>query len=67
AACIHDSGGDGKIILFYAGDAVERDVLGELRKTLPRYMLPSKAVRLEQLPYAANMKVDRIRLRAMEV
>jgi acyl-coenzyme A synthetase/AMP-(fatty) acid ligase len=36
-----------------------------LAATLPRYMLPTRWLELDQLPKNANGKIDRVRLRDM--
>lgn len=52
-----------KIVCVYEGEA-EADAIGrELRDWLPKYMLPNVYRRLGRLPYNANGKVDRVRLR----
>ena len=44
--------------------AAGRDMLAkDLRKLLPKYMLPNLYERLEALPYNANGKIDRVALK----
>ena len=48
-----------KIILFYSGD-IEKDEMAEkIREKLPPFMLPSKTVKLDDLPLNKNGKIDR--------
>ena len=42
---------------------VLRKVNNELKKYIPKYMLPSELVCLEKLPHTANDKIDRVTLR----
>ncbi len=63
-ACIHDEKKK-LIVLFYVGDATEKELFAELKSRLPRYMLPGKIIKLEALPFTANGKVDHIALRKM--
>ena len=47
----------------YAG-GMEPDALAkDLRKLLPKYMLPNLYEKLEALPYNANGKIDRVALK----
>ena len=54
--CIYDDE-KSRIVLYYVGD--ETNVLQELKKTLPRYMVPYKVFRLEALPTTPGGKIDR--------
>ena len=61
SACIYD-GDKKKIILFYVGDVEELSLLSILKEKLPRYMLPAKINRLENMPFTPNGKIDRVTL-----
>lgn len=64
-ACIYDENSD-KIVLFYQGEHLEeKDLLLEAQKRLPKYMCPNEIYSLRQLPYNANGKIDRKKLKAM--
>lgn len=63
-ACIYD-GKKVKIVLYYVGDLSEKELTEALKGRLPRYMLPNKIMRLEQMPFTANGKIDRITLKNM--
>ena len=52
-----------RILCFYAGTADERDVRRELRKRVPKYMLPDLMIRRESLPETGNGKLDRAGIR----
>lgn len=58
SACIYDHTKN-KIILFYVGTDTEAELTGCLKDKLPRYMLPNRIIRLEQLLFTANGKIDR--------
>lgn len=62
-ACIYDNERS-KIILFYTGGCTEKDLLVELRKKLPSYMIPNKVIHLENMQFTANGKVDRVSLKS---
>lgn len=63
AACVYDDGKN-KIVLYYTGEPEKKDISVILREKLPRYMLPNRIVRLEQMPFTANGKIDRAALKA---
>ena len=54
--CVYDDE-KSRIILYYVGDA--ENVLQELKKTMPRYMVPYKATRLDVMPTTPGGKIDR--------
>lgn len=62
AGCIYD-GEKGKIVLYYVGDIEEKELTAALKEKLPRYMLPNYVRRLEQMPFTANGKIDRVTLK----
>ncbi len=63
-ACVYDANAK-RIVLFYAGDAEEGEFAAFLATYLPRYMLPSRCVRLDSIPLTENAKIDRRTLREM--
>lgn len=65
SACIYDMQ-KGKIVLYYVGDVTEKEVVLAMKTKLPRYMLPNKTVRLENMPFTANGKIDRVALKKMQ-
>lgn len=51
------------IIAFYSG-SIDSDSLREvINKYLPNYMVPGKIIKLDNLPFNLNGKIDRIKLR----
>lgn len=61
AACIYDKA-KGKIVLFYVGDCDEKTLTIALKEHLPRYMIPNRILRLEEMPLTANGKLNRVKL-----
>jgi len=61
-ACIYDAKRK-KIELYYVGDLPEKELAAALETKLPRYMLPNKVVKLEEMPLTANKKIDRAALK----
>lgn len=64
SGCIYD-GQNGKIMLYYVGDVEEKELITLLKDKLPRYMIPNYVKRLEQMPFTANGKIDRVTLKKM--
>ncbi|MFG6377224.1 MAG: amino acid adenylation domain-containing protein [Lachnospiraceae bacterium] len=58
ACCIYDRDKN-KIILYYVGEIETPKLTRTLREMLPRYMLPNHIIRLEEMPFTANGKIDR--------
>lgn len=62
-AAIYDTGTD-QIVLFYQSGAVDSTAISEaLRNRLPKYMLPSRLIRLDHMLYNQSGKIDRNRLK----
>jgi len=50
------------LVLFYQGQAEEREVMRMLQGTLPRYMLPTRVVCTDAIPRTQNGKRNRVLL-----
>lgn len=59
--CIYDKVKN-KIVLFYVGENDEKSLAAALKEKLPRYMIPNRIIRLEQMPFTLNGKIDRVAL-----
>lgn len=55
----------GKIALFYTGNIEKREVLVQLKKRLPRYMIPNAVFQLDRLPLTPNGKMDRLKMKEL--
>lgn len=62
--CIYDREKN-KIVLYYVGETDEKNLAEALKKKLPRYMIPNRIIRLEQMPLTLNGKIDRVALQEM--
>lgn len=60
-ACIYDSKNQ-RIVLFYAGEISVSELKNTLKNKLPKYMLPSKVIKLDEIPLTNNGKIDRVLL-----
>jgi len=58
AACVYDEAAD-RIVLIYKGTARPASVNASLKNTLPRYMLPGKTEKVEEMPFTPGGKIDR--------
>ncbi len=47
------------IILIYCGKALEEDIFAVCAKLLPRYMFPNKVIKVREMKYNSNGKIDR--------
>ncbi|MCR4904261.1 MAG: AMP-binding protein [Butyrivibrio sp.] len=62
SGCIYDDQ-KGKIVLYYVGDIEAPQLTSKLKDMLPRYMLPNKIRKLEEMPFTPNGKIDRKQLK----
>lgn len=58
SCCVFDDAGK-KITLYYVGELTQGELKAELKKKLPRYMIPHSLQRLEAMPLTPNGKLDR--------
>lgn len=61
-ACIYEEK-KGKIVLFYVGDIAVKELVAKLKDMLPRYMIPNHTEQLQEMPFTANGKIDRVLLK----
>ena len=62
--CIYDEEKK-KILFFYQADRdLKKEIGKQVRDKLPKYMFPSKYIRLDAMPHNANGKIDRKKLAA---
>ncbi|MBQ2952740.1 MAG: AMP-binding protein [Clostridia bacterium] len=54
-----------KLACFWTGPLTKKEIMAELKKTLPRYAQPDTYIHLDEMPYTATMKIDRVTLRKM--
>ena len=60
--CIYDFD-KSNIVLFYQSNSLEENKVLELvKKKVPKYMVPQRVIRLNQIPYNSNGKIDRKKL-----
>ena len=54
-----------KLGCFWTGPLTKKEIMAELKKTLPRYAQPDTYIHLDEMPYTATMKIDRVALKKM--
>ena len=53
-----------KIVLFYESNSLtDDDVIKYINQKLLKYMQPNKVIKLSKMPYNANGKIDRVKLK----
>lgn len=62
SCCVYDKERE-KIVLFYVGDAEGKDIIKALKEKLPRYMIPNLVEKIEEMPFTANGKLNRMELK----
>ena len=62
AICLFDEARD-RIVCVYQGKRTAAEITEDLRRLVPKYMLPNLYHQVERIPYNANGKIDRVRLR----
>lgn len=60
--CIYDDE-KGKIVLYYVGSVASKELVTKLKGMLPRYMIPNHVMQLEEMPFTANGKINRVLLK----
>ncbi len=58
AACFFDKETD-RIICAFEGDCESNEILGHIKAIIPKYMFPNIFIKLDNMPYNANGKIDR--------
>ena len=62
AVCIYKKEED-KIICIYDGNATDEEIVNHIKTLVPKYMFPNRFIKLDAMPYNANGKIDRVKLK----
>lgn len=62
SCCIFDEVRE-QIICIYTGEIERKEIRAAIKKWLPRYMMPHRYVRLDNMPLNVNGKIDRVLLK----
>ncbi|MCL2047007.1 MAG: AMP-binding protein [Oscillospiraceae bacterium] len=60
--CLYDKD-QGKILLFYEGSILEKELAKAMETRMPRYMQPNVVIKVEEMPATPNGKIDRLRVK----
>lgn len=62
AVCLYEPVRD-RILCIYTGTAEANELAKSMRRAVPKYMLPNVYEHLDEMPYNANGKIDRVQLK----
>lgn len=62
--CIYDMA-NSELVLFYTGAIDAKDIKKNIKKKVPRYMIPTRYVTMEEMPLNLNGKIDRGELKKL--
>lgn len=62
AICFYDESVS-KIVCIYEGEATDAEIIKYVQECIPKYMYPNILRKLEKMPYNANGKIDRVKLK----
>lgn len=62
AVCVYKKEED-KIVCIYEGNATDEEIVNHIKTLLPKYMFPNRFIKLDAMPYNANGKIDRVKLK----
>lgn len=62
--CIYDTA-NSEIVLFYTGNIDSKEIKKGIRTKVPKYMIPTRYILIEEMPLNLNGKIDRGQLKKM--
>ena len=60
--CLFDAE-DQQIICVFVGNTDKKQIRSKIKETLPRYMIPHRYIKLDEMPMNSNGKIDRVALK----
>lgn len=54
-----------KIVCIYEGEATDAEIINHVQNFIPKYMFPNVFKKIEKMPYNANGKIDRVKLKEL--
>ncbi len=62
--CVHNSTSD-ELVMIYSGLIEDKDVKKGIANSVPKYMIPTRYIKLDELPMLPNGKLDRKKMQKM--
>ncbi len=62
SAAVYDTRGDRLLLIYEGKPQGTQNIFSALKDRLPAYMLPDETIRIKNMPYNANGKIDRAKL-----
>ena len=62
AFCFYDEKKD-KIVCIYEGNTNSEEIIKYVSNSIPKYMYPNVLIKLDKMPYNANGKIDRVKVK----
>lgn len=59
--CLYDTA-KGKIVCIYEGETTDVEIIGAIKKAVPKYMIPNIYHAVSEMPVNMNGKIDRVKL-----
>ena len=63
SAAVYDDSANSILVLYEGKSKNEAYILKQLEDKLPPYMKPDKVLKIKAIPYNANGKIDRVKLK----
>ena len=62
--CLYDTD-NSEIVLFYTGKIDSKEIKKSIKKKVPKYMVPTRYISVEEMPLNLNGKIDRGQLKKL--
>lgn len=62
--CLYDTQKEVIVLIYQACEDRKDEIIDRLSKVLPKYMIPTKFIWLQEIPLNKNSKIDRVQLKA---
>ncbi|MEG2081293.1 MAG: hypothetical protein RRZ68_07015, partial [Oscillospiraceae bacterium] len=63
SVCVYDGEKDRIVLIYQSETLTKKDILAGVSNALPKYMYPNKLIKIDEMPYNRNGKIDRAYLK----